>query len=133
MLILLFIWKKTRLTLSQRIRNWFYNTRIGKLRKDERPTVLNLAKGSKRTLQPYQAYLKLYNDKLKPTVDAIYQEKLLAMQKGDKPPDRFKILIHEAQAALSNESPAVKAEVEKYRLRDDDDDADDDKEAMRRR
>ena len=120
------------LTVVQRIKNWFYNSRIGK-NQESRPTVIDLTKGSKRKLQPYQAYLKLHNTKIKPDVEAKYQEKLRNVRKGEKVPGRFGVLIEEAKLKLENETPEVKAEVERFILLGDQDDQLCDKAKSRKR
>lgn len=121
------------LTFVQRLKNWFYNCRIGKVHTQERPTVIDLTKGSKRKLQPYQAYIKLHNAKIKPDVEAKYQEKLRDHREGDKVPARLGVLIEEAKLKLEKETPEVKAEVEQFILHGDGDDATADKESSRKR
>ena len=76
--------------------------------------------------------MKLYKDKLWPTVWERYQEQLSEMRKGSKPPDRLTILIDTAMEFLENESKEVKAEVEQYRLHGEVDESLTEKERMRR-
>ena len=84
-------------------------------------------------LQPYQAYLKLHNSKIKSTVEKVYREKLQAVRKGDKLPSRLEIMVDIAKESLVNESEKVKEEVEQYRLHGEVDDDVDDKEQARKR
>ena len=125
--------KEVMLTLCQRIKNWFYNSRVGKVQASERPVVIDLTKGARRVLQPYQAYLKLYNDKLRTTVEKRYQAKLREVRQGDKLPNRLGVIVEVAKENLEKEPAAVKAEVEHYRLYRAVDEETDDKEKARKR
>ena len=77
--------------------------------------------------------MKLYKDKLRPTVRERYQQQLQAVREGTKPPDRLTILIDTAMEFLEAETPEVKAEIEQFRLHGDTDESLDEKEKARRK
>ena len=103
------------LTVFQRLKNWFYNCRIGKGREDERPTILNLT-GRKKRRQLYQAYVKLFGKYVLPVIRAQYREAIKQLPPGEAPPDRLKFMRVVATKMLEGESPEVRAAVENYKL-----------------
>ena len=88
--------------------------------------MLDLTKSKKKKLQPYQAYLKLFKEDLRPLIRENYEELVRNVSADDPVPDRFSFTIEFARDLLSQETDEIKTLVEQYRhaeaASDDDED-----------
>lgn len=76
--------------------------------------------------------MKLFKEKLRPTVQERYSQQLINVPEGSKPPDRLSVFIDTAMEFLEQETDEVKAEVERFRLHGStEDDSLDDKQKAR--
>ncbi|THH22511.1 hypothetical protein EUX98_g8181 [Antrodiella citrinella] len=104
--------------LRTRLHQWFGNHTRKMVAGSSKPRLskgmLNLGKRS-QVLHPYQAYLKLYNKKLRPTIDTKYAEYKAGLGEGETPQDKWPFTIKLVQQLLNDEDEDVKAEVEAAR------------------
>lgn len=111
-----------------------YNkTRIHSGKAPAKGRVIDLTKGAKKTMQPYQAYYTLYKEKLKPVIKERYDAALKVLPEGEKAPDRFGFGNEVVRELLRHETPAVKERVEQYRLNGEQSSDDSDDEAGKKR
>lgn len=107
----------------QQVRWWMLNrTRAGANKKkgaDKSVTaVLPLMDKKGRGLLPYQAYMRLYTEKVMPEIPVLY-EAYRAAEKGEgrKPKGQWAFTIEEMQRQLNRETDEVKQEVDAYILK----------------
>ncbi|KAK7678102.1 hypothetical protein QCA50_018895 [Cerrena zonata] len=98
---------------KNRIKNWFYNSKLDKDESKEKPVVLDLTKVKKKKIHPYQAYLRLYRDELKPLLDEQWEMQIKDLLAGAPPPECLVFTRKVAETFLAGEPDDVKAAVER--------------------
>ncbi|OJT15786.1 hypothetical protein TRAPUB_4058, partial [Trametes pubescens] len=97
---------------------WFWNRRFKK--KSDRKAAhagrfLGLVPKRARALQPYQAYMHLYKEKIMPEISDRYAEYKAELPEGEEPTKWWPFCMEQVKKLLENETDAVKAEVETKR------------------
>lgn len=72
----------------------------------------------KKKIHPYQAYLRLYRDELKPLLDEQWEMQIKDLPAGAPPPERLVFTRKVAETFLAGEPDDVKAAVERARCDD---------------
>jgi hypothetical protein len=102
----------------QRIFHWFHNnTRPTSALSKSKQNVIPVQKLGKRPAA-WQAYQKLYWEKLKPLVDKAFNAHIKGLSEGEKAKPKIQIQSEVVRGEYEKEAddPKVKAEVERYIL-----------------
>jgi hypothetical protein len=106
------------LNFPQRIFHWFHNnTRPTSALSKSKQNVIPVKKSGKRPAA-WQAYQKIYWEKLKPLVDEAFNAHIGALSEGEKAKPKIQIQSEVVRGEYEKEADdvEVKAEVEKYML-----------------
>ncbi|KAI0671899.1 hypothetical protein C8Q78DRAFT_991412 [Trametes maxima] len=96
---------------KQRVTEWFYNNT--RLPKSNRP--INLKKRKTGYLHPYQAYMKLYKDRVMPSLKEKYVAYLSSLAADETPVSELAFNSKMAKEMLRNEPQDVQDAIEEFR------------------
>jgi hypothetical protein len=96
----------------QRLKQWINNHTRKTSSGEGKQKLLDLSDKKKQRWQPYQAYSRLYYDKLRPIINNAYLDYSEGLDDGKEADSLFKFQNRELRAHLEKETSEVKAEVE---------------------
>ncbi|KAI9064964.1 hypothetical protein FKP32DRAFT_1568829 [Trametes sanguinea] len=95
----------------KRLRNWFYNHARGAPSR----RVLNLAKKKRGHLHAYQAYVKIFKDRVMPIINEAYATYRNSLDPDVEPEPEITFLAKKAKELYEQEDEDVRKKVEEYR------------------